>query len=103
MKKTLIRAGNITDFLDAGTNEFHVNKSMILTSGAKDYLREKKVKVVYGARIKPGVSSPPLCKAESIKKVVERIISILRNELQVQDAATVERVTHQVLQKLSQK
>lgn len=102
MKKTLISAENISDFLGAGASEFHADNSMILTSGAKDYLREKKVKIIYGSKV-PAASTDGPCRVDNLKNVVERIVSLLRNEFQVQDAATVERVTRRVLQGLNQK
>ncbi|BHH85923.1 hypothetical protein [Desulforhopalus sp. 52FAK] len=99
MKKKLVSAENISDFLSTGAKEFQIDNSMIVTSGAKDYLREKGVKIVYGkqsscsaspASVKPGVG-------QDLKSVVTRIVSILRNDLQVRDAATVESVTQKVL------
>lgn len=105
MKKKLISADNISKLLGSNDSEFHVDNSMILTSGAKDYLRNKKVKLVYGSK-KGGQNEPgrPGCSSAekgNLRKVVEKIVSILRNELQIHDAAKVERVTQLVLKKLS--
>lgn len=99
MKKKLISAENISEFLGDG-REFHVDNSMLLTSGAKDYLREKGVKLVYGKQ--PSAGSCPAAAGTTavsadLKTVVTRIVSILRNDLQVRDAGTVERVTQKVL------
>ena len=100
MKKKLVSAENITDFLDAGTNEIYVDNTMILTSGAKDYLRDKKVKLVYtrkaAAEVGPGRKSN-VCRPEDLKSVVTKIVSILRKDLQVSDADKIERVTQKVL------
>ncbi len=100
MKKKLVSTENITDFLDAGTDVLHVDNSMILTSGAKDYLRDKKVKLVYAAQT--ATASTPVRNArdsqpEDLKRVVTKIVSILRKDLQVTDAAKIERVTQKVL------
>ena len=100
MKKKLISAENISDFLTAGAKEIQVDNSMIVTAGAKDYLREKGVKIVYSTRTNVGSSSPVNVKvgrSQYLKAVVSKIISILRNDLQVRDAGTIESVTQKVL------
>lgn len=103
MKKKLVSAENITDYLDAGTNVMHVDGSMILTSGAKDYLRDKKVKLVYTAQTtKATTPARNIRNSQSgdLKTVVTRIVSILRKDLQVTDACLIERVTQKVLSDL---
>ncbi|MFT5728289.1 MAG: hypothetical protein ACI8PB_002442 [Desulforhopalus sp.] len=100
MKKKLISADNISDFLTAGANEIQVDNSMIITSGAKDYLRNKGVKIVYSKQAAACSASPVNAKAgrpQDLKAVVSKIVSILRNDLQVGDAGTVESVTQKVL------
>lgn len=106
MKKKLVSVENIKDFLDAGTNEIYVDNTMILTSGAKDYLRDKKVKLVYtnkaaaevGPDQKSNVSQP-----ENLKSVVTKIVSILRKDLQINDANKIERITQKVLSDLKRR
>lgn len=103
MKKKLVTAQNVADFVDSGANLIQVDNGMIVTAGAKDYLREKGIKIVYGkqesgacgAAVATGV-------AKDLKTVVTKIVSILRNDLQVSDAATVESVTRKVLCSLKQ-
>ena len=100
MKKKLVTAQNISDFLDAGSSEIQVDNSMIVTSGAKDYLRENKIKIVYGnqaAVCAPTRVGSKNAVAKDLKTVVTKIVSILRNDLSVKDAATVESVTQKVL------
>ena len=100
MKKKLVSAANIKDILCPDAKELHVDSSMILTSSAKDYLREKRIRLIYG---KKACSAPQTagCSQEQVKNVVGRIISILRNDLQVSDTAKVERITRKVLTALS--
>lgn len=102
MKKKLVSADNISDFLSAGASEIQVDNSMIITSGAKDYLRDKGVKIVYRKQAAAASTSPVNAKAgqgqsKDLKTVVSKIVSILRNDLQVRDAGTVESVTQKVL------
>ncbi len=100
MKKKLVSAENITDFLDAGTNEIYVDNSMILTSGAKDYLRDKKVKLVYTKKIAAETTvgrNNNVSQPAELKSVVTRIVSILRKDFQLSDAGQIERVTQKVL------
>jgi hypothetical protein len=103
MKKKLVSSDNIGEFLAADAKEIHVDTTMILTSSAKDYLRSKGVKVIYGSKT-AATSRPVLSRAcskkDSLKTVVTRIVSILRNDLQVRDSAKVERVTQKVLSSL---
>lgn len=99
MKKKLISAENISEFLSADAKEIYIDSSMILTSGAKDYLRDKKVKISYTKRPADSAAVPAqkACQAEDLKVVVAKIVSILKNDLQVSDAAKVESVTRKVL------
>ena len=99
MKKKLVSADNINDFLTAGAKELEVTPGMILTSSAKDYLRTKGVRLTYGSSAKTGTAprKSRTCSQDRLKTVVGRIIAILRNDLQVTDPAKVERVTHKVL------
>lgn len=99
MKKKLVTAQNVTEFIGAGAREMHVDNSMIVTAGAKDYLRENKIKIVYGKQLETPVSSASgtACQSKDLKTVVAKIVSILRNDLQVRDASTVESVTQKVL------
>jgi len=100
MKKKLVSAENIAEFYDAGIKEFYIDNSMIITSGAKDYLRDKKVKLVYtrkaAAEVGPGRNSN-VSRPENLKSVVTKIVSILRKDFQVRDADKIERVTQKVL------
>lgn len=100
MKKKLISAANINEFLSADAKELQVDSSMILTSSAKDYLREKRIRLIYGKKT-CGAKVAANCSQDQLKNVVSRIISILRNDLQVRDTAKVERVTQKVLTALS--
>lgn len=99
MKKKLVSADNINDFLTAGAKELEVTPGMILTSSAKDYLRAKGVRLTYGSPAKAGAAplKAPACRQDRLKTVVGRIIAILRNDLQVTDPVKVERITHKVL------
>ena len=50
MKKTLIGSSRIDEFIKEGEKTLYMDKSMILTSGAKDTLRDRGVAIVYGPR-----------------------------------------------------
>lgn len=99
MKKKLVSADNVAELVGAGAKEFYADASMILTSGAKDVLQGMGVRIVYNK--KPAGSQAPCnsssLKSENLKVVVEKIVSILRNDFQVTDAAKVESVTRKVL------
>ena len=100
MSKRLVTADNVADFLNPGATEIQVDSSMIITSGAKDYLRDKGVKIVYTKQAAASAGSPlngAACKKGDLETVVKKIVSILRNDFQVSDAGIVERVTQRVL------
>jgi ethanolamine utilization cobalamin adenosyltransferase len=100
MKKKLVSAENISEFLTAGAKEIQVDNSMIITAGAKDYLREKGVKIVYSNQASAAKASAVNAKVgrpQDLKAVVSKIVSILRNDLNVRDAGTIESVTQKVL------
>ena len=100
MSKRLVTADNVTDFINPGATEIQVDNSMIVTSGAKDYLRDKGVKIVYTKKAAAPVGSSgngAACQQSDLETVVTRIVSILRNDFRVSDAGIVERVTQRVL------
>lgn len=106
MKKKLVSSENIGEFLEADAKEIQVDATMILTSSAKDYLRGKGVKVVYGRKASTSgvpVTSRECHRKENIKAVVTRIVSILRNDLMVKDSSKVEKITQKVLSGLQHK
>lgn len=45
MKKKLIEAGNLDSFICPDSDTIYVDKTMILTPGAKDALRKRKIKI----------------------------------------------------------
>ncbi len=112
MKNKLISTENIAELLTPGASEFHADKSMIFTSGAKDFLRSKKINLVFGKNSAGNGVTPQSASSchsscrtgeNNLRPVVEKIVSVLRNDLQVKNAAKVERVTQQVLARLSKR
>lgn len=106
MKKKLISAENISDYLGVGAKEIQVDHSMIMTAGAKDYLRQKGVKIVYLKKAAAAAAIPEKLRgggSVDLKKVVTRIVSILKHDLQVKDTGTVESVTQKVLHSLKRR
>ena len=46
MKKKLIEAGNLDSFICPDSDTFYVDNNILLTPGAKDELRKRKIKIV---------------------------------------------------------
>ena len=60
MGKTLIGPKNVDRHICGETNALYLDNSMILTCGAKDYLRNKGVSIVYGKRPAAEVADAPV-------------------------------------------
>lgn len=113
MGKTLIRCNCIQQHICQETNTIYMNSSMLLTSEAKDYLRNKGIAIFYGEKpeapaapkasaapeapatpaeaCEPGTAAAP-CPAPDpgeMEKIMETIITILRDEYRITDTQTL--------------
>lgn len=79
MSKKLISANNIQEYLCG--DKFYVEKDMILSSGAKDYCKERNITLVYGGKCE---TCEP---AETLKEMVVRV---LKNDFNIVDEKLVE-------------
>lgn len=80
MGKKLITLNNLNEYLCG--QEFYVAKDMILSPSAKDYFREKNIRIVYGD--------------ESKEIDTHLIYSILKDEYGILDESTIRRIIKKV-------
>ena len=106
MAKQLVERGNITQFINPGETTFYVDQTLLLTPGAKDYLREKGIALVYGDRpvtaVQPA-TAPPVERSQVASQnpeLCERIGEMLRRDFAVRDRKQVEDVTRKVMDRL---
>jgi ethanolamine utilization cobalamin adenosyltransferase len=100
MKKTLIGSSRVDEFIKEGEKTLYMDKTMILTSGAKDILRKRGVAIEYGPRPVaetetektapvscPGETqapeSPQEKQEESIDSLMETFLSLLESDPEV--------------------
>ena len=107
MAKQLVERGNITQFINPGETTFYVDQTLLLTPGAKDYLREKGIALVYGER--PGVAAQPAGDSTSVEKQQPampesdlrlRIGEMLKNDFAIRDRKHIDDVTRKVMDRL---
>lgn len=78
MSKILLTLGNITNYIEG--NQIIIEKNMILSSGAKDYLAENNIEILYEKK----------CTQENKDDLKEKIKNILEKEYKIIDEKVVE-------------
>jgi hypothetical protein len=111
MGKTLIRCNCIEQHICQENNAIYMNNTMILTSEAKDYLRNKGIAIVYGKKPAAPVVTPaqptetaapaPALERGEVEKIMETVITILRDEYQITDTNTLGDLSLKILTKLN--
>ena len=100
MAKQLVGRDNVEQFICHEEKKLYVGKTLILTPGAKDYLQEKSISVVYGEA--PAVAEKPIPKAAvaSGSDLNNSIQQLLKNDFSITDSTLVAEVTQKVMEKL---
>ena len=107
MAKQLVERGNIAQFINPGETTFYVDQTLLLTPGAKDYLRENGIALVYGER--PVAAAQPVAVSTPVEKqqpaVPEsdlrgRIGEMLKNDFAIRDRKHIDDVTRKVMDRL---
>ncbi|MBI9091272.1 MAG: hypothetical protein JEZ12_18830 [Desulfobacterium sp.] len=113
MKKTLIGSSRVDEFIKEGEKTLYMDKTMILTPGAKDILRNKGVAIEFGPRPVAPVSCPsetqepeatqekldnPEIQGESIDSLMETFTALLKS-----DPEAILEISRIVLDKIKEK
>ena len=104
MGKQLVSRDNVEQFICHEEKKLYVGQELILTPGAKDYLQEKSISVVYG--------EPAQAPAQQVKnaetgagaapELSNKIRQLLKSDFSITDSALMDEVTKKVLAKLEQ-
>lgn len=89
--KILVTIKNINEFLVPGSQNFVLKKDMMLTPGAKDYLRNNSYTICFKENVKEKE------KEESLEIKVRRI---LESEFNIKDKKQIEVIASAVIEKL---
>ena len=100
MAKQLVRRDNIEEFISHDENRLYVGQSLILTPGAKDYLQEKNITVVYGEPAEPKIKPEAKVTTSVVTDLEGRIQQLLQSDFSITDRQLVTEVTKKVLEKL---
>ncbi len=107
MAKQLVERSNIAQFINPGETTFYVDQTLLLTPGAKDYLREKGIALVYGER--PTAAAQPVVASASAEKqqpaaqepeLRVRIGEMLKTDFAIRDRKHIDDVTLKVMDRL---
>ncbi len=106
MGKTLIRCNCIEQHICQENNSIYMNNSMILTSEAKDYLRNKGITIVYGEKPEAQAASAapattPAPAQEEMEIIMEKVITLLRDEHRITDTKTLKDLGLKILARLN--
>ena len=100
MSKQLVGRDNVEQFICHEEKKLYVGQTLILTPGAKDYLQEKSIAVVYGeqteAKAKP-VPKPEVASEMGLSGQIERL---LKSDFSITDSSLITEVTRKVMSKL---
>ncbi|MCK5826497.1 MAG: hypothetical protein KAG93_05645 [Desulfuromusa sp.] len=100
MGKQLVRRDNVEEFISHEEKKLYIGETLILTPGAKDYLQEQSIAVVYGEQPETKAKLIPKIEASSGADLSSRIQQLLKNDFSITDSNLITEVTRKVLEKL---
>ena len=100
MGKQLVGRDNIEQFICHEEKKLYVGQTLILTPGAKDYLQEKSIAVVYGEQPEAKEIPAPKTEATSKSDLNSQIQQLLKSDFSITDRDLITEVTKKVLEKL---
>ena len=113
MGKILIGPKNVDQHVCRETNTLYLDNSMILTCGAKDFIRSRGIAISYGKRPdagEPEAKTPAEIPAEikdqapgnlNLEEMLESIIRALKEDHGIEDPQSLERLSLAILSRLS--
>jgi hypothetical protein len=103
MGKLLVEYDNVKQYISHDEKKFYVDPNMILTPGAKDYLSQAGVSIVYAARPDQGKTGAPKSRTDQSRELISRVVTILKNDYGIVDEQKLCNITTQVFKKLQLK
>ncbi|VDN48399.1 conserved protein of unknown function [Petrocella atlantisensis] len=98
MGKVLLTKSNIDAYISNNQSKLYVDKNMILTSGARDVIRNKGISIIYDKSREEETEDGTNSEMEGITKTV---IKILREQHGMTDAAQIKDVCNLILIKIN--
>lgn len=108
--KTLITKRNIEEYFDLCESEVYLKKDMILTSGAKDIIRNRGITICYGEKDVAKANEEKLTSccyvdlSENLDydecKVTCELVKLLTDKYEITDVSVIQQIIERVLQKL---
>jgi len=105
MSKKLIGSHNVAEFICTDDNTIRVDSGMILAPGAKDVLRSKGIKIVYGKRTVKAESPAKDKLQDNAEKdetssLIEKVVLMLRKDFGVVDEDQIRDISVLVMEKI---
>ena len=106
MKKQLIEVKNLDSYICQASAKIYVNKSMLLTPGAKDELKRKNISIVYGEAPKetvcntvaePTETSKTLTNDEDMERLFYGVAAMAKEELGIDDPQTLKDISIKIV------
>lgn len=91
MSRTLITRQNHRDFLDPGNKSVTISNEMMLTPGAKDFLREQQIRIIYEDQKR---ENPERQCTEEVKEcpLTERVYLMMKEEFGTDDRNLAQKI-----------
>ncbi|MCD6581991.1 MAG: hypothetical protein J7K90_09340 [Desulfuromusa sp.] len=99
MGKQLVSRDNVAQFISHEEKKLYAGQ-IILTPGAKDYLRENGIAVVYGAQPEKKAQPVPSTETASGENLNSQIQRLLKSDFAITDSHLITEVTQKVMAKL---
>ncbi len=100
MAKQLVGRDNVEQFICHEEKKIYVGQTLILTPGAKDYLQEGSIAIVYGDKPAVELKEQQDSTVSSDGDLNGRIHQLLKDEFSITDSALISEVTQKVVDKL---
>ena len=100
MGKVLLTKNNIDAYISKNQSKLYVDKNMILTSGARDVIRNKGISIIYDKSREEEAEAVDGTYAD-MEMITKTVIRILREQHGMTDAAQIKEVCNLILTKIN--
>jgi len=100
MGKVLLTKNNIEAYISKNQSKIYLDKSMILTSGAQDIIRNRGISIIYDKSREEKSEDVACSETETITK---QLIKILQEQHSITDEILIKNVCNLILQKINEK
>jgi len=102
MGKVLLTKNNIDAYISKNQSKLYVDKNMILTSGARDVIRNKGISIIYDKSREEEAEEVEVDGTYAdMETITKTVIRILREQHGMTDAAQIKEVCNLILTKIN--